>query len=229
MKTGKNSIVLVEDDKDLGMLLSEYLILHNFDVRLCSDAESAPTDFSNDQLLILDVMLPKQSGFEFAKKVKKRFPKLPIIFLTAKSQKKDIIEGLKLGADDYITKPFEIDELILRIKNLIKRTGKSGWEINIGNLTLDTKNLTLSNNKDQEIQLTEREFLILELLVQNTNQLTRRKEVLEKVWGEDDYFHGRSMDVFIVKLRKYLKLDSSISLKNIRGIGFKLEVEKPIK
>lgn len=217
-------VLLVEDDRDLGNILAEYLRIKGYRVELVTDGETALSMLSNDWLIvILDIALPGISGFEVAEKIRKRGLNMPFIFLTAKGQKKDRIHGLKLGADDYITKPFEVEELLLRVQNILKRSGNqtsSAREIN--NLRLDSENLHLQVS-DQSFDLTEKEALLLALFIDNKEQLLKRDFILNEIWGDDDYFNGRSMDVFISRIRKYIAGCPELNLVNVRGVGFRLE------
>ncbi len=217
-------VLLVEDDRDLGNILAEYLRIKGYSVELVTDGETALTMLSNDWLIvILDIALPGISGFEVAEKIRKRGLNMPFIFLTAKGQKKDRIHGLKLGADDYITKPFEVEELLLRVQNILKRSGNqtsSAREIN--NLRLDSENLHLQVG-NQSFDLTEKEALLLALFIDNKEQLLKRDFILNEIWGDDDYFNGRSMDVFISRIRKYIAGCPELNLVNVRGVGFRLE------
>ena len=222
----KARILYVEDDETLSFVTSDNLSLNGYDVVHCLDGESALIAFGNGHfdLCLLDVMLPKKDGFSLASDIRKKNPEIPILFLTAKSMKEDRINGLKLGADDYITKPFSIEELILKIEVFLKRKFiniKQANKFTIGKLTFDYKNLTISAG-DSEKTLTQREADLLKLLIENKNNVIKREEILERVWGKNDYFLGRSMDVFISRLRKYLSDYENLKIDNIHGVGFKL-------
>lgn len=219
-------ILLVEDDQDLGNILAEYLRIKGYEVKLVDTGEAALSMLQQSWLIIiLDVALPGISGFDVAEKVRKAGMSVPFIFLTAKGQKKDRIHGLKLGADDYITKPFEVEELLLRVQNILKRSGQQNQRIQqIDNLSLDQDNLTLVVD-NQTFDLTEKEARLLALFIDNKGQLLKRDFLLNEVWGDDDYFNGRSMDVFISRIRKYLTASPKLSLVNIRGVGFKLLID----
>lgn len=229
----KIKILLAEDDKNLGDVLKEYLELKNYSVILCRDGKSAWEIFRKEKfdLAILDVMMPKQDGFTLAKDIRKSNTHLPIIFLTAKSMKEDKIEGLKIGADDYITKPFNMEELLLRIKVITRRVNRAKELANeqtifqIGKFTFDYNNQILQYKNKTE-KLTTKEADLLKLLCLNKNQTLKREDALIPIWGNDDYFKGRSMDVFIAKLRKYLEEDPKIEIANVHGMGYKLLVEE---
>lgn len=224
----KTKILLVEDDSDLGMVLKQYLEFSDFEVNWIPNPEIILNDkeiIKDYQLAILDVMLPIMDGFELSKEIRKTSD-IPFLFLTAKGQSIDKILGLKLGADDYITKPCEPEELILRIKNILKRQQKSANQIiRIGNYEFLPSQFRLSFEKEN-FQLTEKESELLLLLSQNNHKVINRKEILENLWGENDYFLGRSLDVFMTRLRKYLQKDTSIKFESVRGIGFKIEFKE---
>lgn len=223
-------ILLVEDDENLGTLLNDYLSVKGYNVLLATNGNEGLEKFNSDEfdLLILDVMMPKLDGFNLAKKIRATDKQTPIIFLTAKSMVEDKIEGLKIGADDYITKPFNTEELLLRIKNVLRRIennidrhdiGKT--KFTIGKFSFDYQKRLLKL-EDKEIKLTSKEADLLRLLCLYQNNLLDRKTALENVWEEDNYFTSRSMDVYISKLRRYLKADTSIEIINMHGSGFKL-------
>jgi len=231
MEQKKEHILLVEDDENLGFILKDYLELCDYQVVLKKNGETGLAAFKSDKfdLCILDVMMPLKDGFTLAKEIKEIDNNMPIIFLTARSVKEDRIKGLKLGADDYISKPFSSEELSLRIKAILRRTKTeiSGEEKNnyrIGKYKFDVKNQLLKIN-GQEKRLTKRETDMLKMLCRHKNNLLRRDLALKVIWGANDYFMGRSMDVYITKLRKYLKDDSTVSILNIHGSGFKLEIK----
>lgn len=229
--TLKKKILLAEDDTNLGSVLQDALEMKNYDVILKRDGEEALSEFKNNKydLCVLDVMMPKKDGFTLAKDIRKLNSKVPIIFLTAKNQKEDTIEGLKLGADDYMTKPFNVDELALRMENIFKRLPKAEigdkTSFKIGLFDFDSSRRLLKGGKE-EIKLTTKESDLLRLLAVFVNQLLEREVALNEVWGNNSYFAGRSMDVYIAKLRKYLKDDPNIEIQNIHGTGFKLVVRK---
>lgn len=219
-------VLLVEDDIDLGDLLKQYLEVKNFSVRRVFDGIEARKELKENvyDILILDVMMPREDGFELAEKLQKQHPQLPFIFLTARKLKEDIITGLKLGADDYITKPFDVDELILRIQNILKRKQRieplKTQITQIGKFTFELENLTLIH-ENYKINLTQKEAELLNYFVQHRSQLIRREYVLNLLWKETDFFSGRSLDVFVSRLRKYLSADPSIEIESVRGIGFR--------
>ena len=217
-------ILLAEDEPSLGQIIKESLETRNFEVLLCEDGEEAYSTFlsENPLLLVLDVMMPKMDGFTLAKKIRKENQNIPIIFLTAKSQTEDVVEGFNLGGNDYLKKPFSMEELIVRINALLKRNiTPISDEISIGKFTFNLKKQTLQFNNVTE-KLTHREANLLYYLIKNKNQVLERSFILNKLWGDDDFFNARSMDVFITKLRKKLKSDTSIQIINVRGYGYKL-------
>lgn len=225
-------ILLAEDDASLGMLLNEYLKAKGFDVDHVKDGLEAYQSFSstNYDLCIFDVMMPKEDGFSLAKRIRAMGSDVPIVFLTAKSVKEDIIEGFNIGADDYITKPFSMEELISRIEAIMRRVNKGNAtneqnNYNLGIFNFDVIKQTITSN-DKTHKLTTKESELLKLLCQNKNGLLERNFALKQIWQEDSYFNARSMDVYITKLRKYLKEDSSIEIINIHGKGFKLIVSE---
>lgn len=226
-------LLLAEDDFDFAAILKQYLELHQFEVIWAENGEIALDYFKNQtfDICVFDVMMPKLDGFSLAEKIIKINPEIPFIFLTARKLKEDKIIGLKLGADDYIIKPFEVDELILRLQNILKRIEqKRSLEgnniIEIGSYIFDNERLTL-NNKNHVQQLTEMEASLIEYLYLNHNQLLKRDQILMSVWKKDDYFSGRSMDVFISRLRKYFNSDPKIKIESVRNIGLEFKIEKP--
>lgn len=219
-------ILLAEDDHNLSSLLQEYLELKGFNVTLCPDGEVALDTFSHNEfdLCVLDIMMPRLDGFELAKEIKRLDKEIPIIFLTAKSMKEDKLEGFNIGADDYLTKPFSMDELLARVNAVLRRTQKPVPEEEIysfGQFTFDYKTQKL-NIGDKEDRLTTKESELLRLLCQRVNDVLEREIALKRIWGNDSYFTARSMDVFITKLRKYLKPDPSVQIVNVHGTGYKL-------
>ncbi|HAN00079.1 MAG TPA: DNA-binding response regulator [Marinilabiliales bacterium] len=223
----KIQILLVEDDLNLGFLTSEFLESEDFAVKLCRDGESGIKAFMEQsfQICILDIMLPKIDGYQVAKELRKINPKIPILFLTAKNLKEDKHKGFELGADDYLTKPFDEDELLWRIQAILKRVAQapnpSPDPIQIGKFHFEPSNQLLKLGTKEQ-RLTERESKVFELLCLNRGNLVRREDLLQTIWGENDYFAGRSLDVFITKLRKYLKDDPSVVIENVPRVGFLL-------
>ncbi|MCZ2442651.1 MAG: response regulator transcription factor [Flavobacteriales bacterium] len=231
MEEVKPKILLVEDEINLGNLLNDYLSVKGFDPVLCTDGQQGFDAFTKSKfdLCILDIMLPIKDGFTLAKEIRQADPFVPIIFLTAKSLPDDKIEGFKSGADDYMTKPFNMEELLFRIKAILKRAstvpGINDEEGNfiIGNYTFDTTKQILKMG-DEERKLTSKESELLRLLCQNMNKTLDRNFTLKTIWHDDSYFNARSMDVYITKLRKYLREDPRIEILNVHGKGFKLLV-----
>lgn len=225
--TGKKKILLVEDDPALGFVIRDNLLRKGYTVELCTNGEEALTVFSKIEfhLCILDVMLPSKDGFAVSQHIRLHNKDIPILFLTAKSMLEDKLEGFRSGADDYITKPFNLEELFFRIEVFLRRNKNTDTHENtfrIGVFEFEYASLTLKTKKDRKI-LTQKEADVLKLLYQNRDRILKREEILTAVWGDDDYFMGRSMDVFISKLRKYLKDDPRIEIVNYHGVGFKLE------
>ena len=223
----QKKILLCEDDENLGMLLSEYLQAKNYDATLCKDGEEGYREFLKNKfdICVLDVMMPRKDGFTLCGDIKQVNPDMPVIFLTAKALKEDVIDGFKLGADDYITKPFSMEELVLRIEAILRRVkGKKGKEVTmykIGAFTFDTQKQTLMI-EDKVTKLTTKESELLSLLCAHVNTILERNYALKTIWIDDNYFNARSMDVYITKLRKHLKDDRSIEIINIHGKGYKL-------
>ncbi|MFC4722423.1 response regulator transcription factor [Geojedonia litorea] len=228
MSIALTTILLAEDEPALGMIIKESLETRNFKVLLCENGEKAFEVYKSHQpeILVLDVMMPKKDGFTLAKEVRAIDDTIPIIFLTAKSQTQDVVEGFTVGGNDYLKKPFSMEELIVRINNLLNRTKlqKASEILKLGNYTFDFPKQTLQFNEDTPIQLTHREAHLLFHLIKNKNQVLDRSLILNKLWGNDDFFNARSMDVFISKLRKKLQRDESIQILNVRGFGYKLIV-----
>ncbi|NMC38108.1 MAG: response regulator transcription factor [Bacteroidales bacterium] len=222
-------VLLAEDDRDFGNILSQYLTISGFEVILARDGKEAINLFRSTKpdICVLDVMMPEMDGFSVGEQIKQAQPEEPVIFLTAKSLKEDIIRGLKIGADDYITKPFDPEVLILRIKNILRRAYSSmNDEFRISSTVLKFNTLELICGRVRE-KLTLKEAQLLRYFIINRNKVLAREDILNEIWGEDDYFLGRSMDVFISRLRKYLAGDSNIDIRTIRGTGFILEEVKP--
>lgn len=231
MKDQRASILLVEDDSNLGFVIQDNLRLKKFNVSLYADGQTALKAFLNNQydICILDVMLPKKDGFQLASEIREINKNTPIIFLTAKSMTEDKIRGFKLGGDDYITKPFDFEELYLRIDAILKRTmdeesDEKPNDFKIGKYLFEPELQKLSVG-EEIIKLTLKERDLLKLLCLQQNKIVSREIILKSIWGKDDYFSGRSMDVFISKLRKYLSQDPKINIMNIHGVGFKMIIE----
>ena len=219
-------LLLAEDDIDFGNILSQYVSLSGFEVTLARNGREAWDLFhsSRPDICVLDVMMPEMDGFTLAEKMRAEDPGIPFIFLTAKSLREDMIKGLRLGADDYITKPFDPEMLMLRINNILRRVYSAVEdEYTISKTTLKYNSLELITPEGKE-KLTLREAQLLRHLIMNRNKTLTREQILTEIWGQDDYFLGRSMDVFISRLRKYLAADNGISLRTLRGMGFVLEV-----
>ena len=220
-------ILLCEDDENLGMLLREYLQAKGFEAVLCPDGEVGYREFQKAKfdICVLDVMMPKKDGFALAQDIRQQNAEMPIIFLTAKVLKEDILEGFKIGADDYIPKPFSMEELVLRIEAILRRVkGKKSREntvYHIGRFTFDTQKQLLTIGEKQT-KLTTKENELLALLCAHSNEILQRDYALKTIWIDDNYFNARSMDVYITKLRKHLKDDDQIEIINIHGRGYKL-------
>jgi two-component system, OmpR family, response regulator len=224
----KLRILLVEDDNNLGLLLRNYLTAKNYETDLFTNGSLALEAFPTGSyaLCILDIMMPKMDGLTLAKEIRLTNSEIPIIFLTAKNQKEDIIDGFKSGADDYITKPFSMEELLYRIKAIVRRTTSPALNKNIelytiGGYSFDPLKQKLVH-KDQTIKLTTKESELLELLCRHGNEILERNFALKTIWIDDNYFNARSMDVYITRLRKYLKKDPSVKILNVHGRGYKL-------
>ncbi len=225
----KVRILLAEDDPNLGTLLKDFLEAKDFETVLCTDGDKAFKTFSKQQFdfVILDVMMPVKDGFTVAKEIRTINKKIPLIFLTAKSMKEDTLQGFSLGADDYITKPFSMEELLMRITAILRRSDNNQFEpddprvFSIGEFVFDYDRQLLKI-EDEETKLTTKENELLHLLCINKNGVLERNYALNAIWGDDNYFNGRSMDVYIAKLRKHLRNDGHIEIINIHGKGFKL-------
>lgn len=219
-------ILLAEDEPALGQIIKESLETRNFEVTLCENGEVALKKYQTEvpELLVLDVMMPKKDGFTLAKEIRDIDDTIPIIFLTAKSQTQDVVEGFTIGGNDYLKKPFSMEELIVRINNLLNRSReqKQSEIIQFGLLTFNFPKQTLQFKDEEKMPLTHRESHLLFHLIKNKNQVLDRSIILNKLWGNDDFFSARSMDVFITKLRKKLSQDESIQIINVRGFGYKL-------
>ncbi len=222
-----NHILLVEDDIDLGSVVKQYLEMSGFEVDLAQTGSQALDNLLHSpakyQLVLIDVSMPGMDGFELALHIKERGIPLPFLFLTARNEKADRIKGLELGADDYISKPFDVDELVLRMNNIIRRHPTSRIDPNLilrGDLRFSKSSLKLTVKDEKEITLTPKEAELLDFLIQNENRVIKRSEILIRLWGEDDYFLGRSLDVFISRLRKYLNKSTHFRINNVYGVGF---------
>ena len=232
MSERKASILLVEDDQNLGFVVQDTLKRKGFNVHLCRDGKEGLKQFNEHpyDLCVLDVMLPQKDGFSLAEDIRSINAQVPIVFLTAKSQTEDRITGFKAGGDDYLTKPFSHEELILRIEAILRRTHGRSEDLRtrdrfeVGAYTFDHRNLQLIH-PEEERKLTKKEAEVLRLLCMHQDQVLPRELVLNMVWGDDTYFLGRSLDVFISRLRKYLKRDTNVQIVNVHGVGFKLQVD----
>ena len=232
-----NRILLVEDDQNFGDVLRSYLEMHEYEVTLATDGAQGLESYNQGEfdLCIFDVMMPKKDGFTLAKEIREQDQDMPIIFLTAKTMKNDVLEGFKIGADDYITKPFNSEELLYRIQAILKRSQTKAdpreeiKEFSIGKYHFNYPLRILTYNLDEEDEeknkLSPKEAQLLRMFAIYMNDILPRSEALNKIWGEDNYFTARSMDVFVTKLRKYLKNDENIEIVNIHGNGFQLLVK----
>ncbi|PKW30043.1 response regulator transcription factor [Flavobacterium lindanitolerans] len=229
----KKHILLAEDDFDYASILKQYLEFSGFDVTWAKDGKEALKLFPDAQpdICVFDVMMPQMDGFTLAEKVVDTYPETPFIFLTAKSMKEDKIKGLRLGADDYIVKPFEVEELILRITNILKRVQKTAPQhtadkkFKIGQYLFDSENYLLTHENITH-RITEKEAHLIQFLYASKNKLVKREDILKEIWGNDDFFSGRSMDVFISRLRKYFSEDPAISIPSVRGLGFEFNIKE---
>ena len=232
MKTNKK-ILLVEDDSNFGRILKEYLSINKYNVDLASNGIEGYEKFTRSEydLCILDVMMPYKDGFTLAKEIREKNDQIPIIFLTAKTLKEDVLKGYKIGADDYLTKPFDSEILLAKIKslfsrkNLLKSDSSSVYEFSFGKFNFNSKLRILNHGSRESIKLSPKENELLKMLVLNLNDLLPRDIALNKIWRDDNYFTSRSMDVYIAKLRKYLETDNKIKIINIHGEGFRLTVD----
>ena len=230
----KNKILLAEDDQNLGFVIKDLLQSEGYKVEWVKDGNAALKTFVNGNfdLCVLDVMMPRKDGFTLADDIRKSDKKTPIIFLSAKNMKEDVIKGFKAGGDDYITKPFNTDEFKLRVLAMLKRTKVEEAPVEMkanyvfGKYKFDHKNLTLQFQNKEAMNLTAKEADILQIFAHHLGEVVSREDILKRVWGDDDYFIGRSMDVFISRIRKYLKDDERLQIINIHGVGFKLVLEK---
>lgn len=233
METENKKILLVEDDPNFGSILKDYLILNDFEVTLAKNGMEGFEKFKKDtfDLCILDVMMPYKDGYTLAKEIREKNKDVPIIFLTAKSMKEDVLKGYKVGADDYLNKPFDSEVLLMKIKAIIQRKAAdtksdvTKFEFQIGNFHLNSKLRFLTYKNEEPIKLSPKENELLKMLAIYENDLMPRELALTKIWRDDNYFTSRSMDVYIAKLRKYLKPDDEVEILNIHGEGFRLVVK----
>ena len=234
MEKAQKKILLVEDDPNFGSVLKDYLSLNDYDVTLAKNGMEGFEKFKKDNyhLCILDVMMPYKDGFTLAKEIRERNKEVPIIFLTAKAMKEDVLKGYKVGADDYLNKPFDSEVLLMKINAIMLRKVKDSiadsatFEFKIGAFDLNSKLRFLTIGEDEPIKLSPKENELLRLLALHENDLMSRELALTKIWRDDNYFTSRSMDVYIAKLRKYLKKDENVEILNIHGEGFRLVVNK---
>ena len=225
-------VLFAEDDFDFADVLKQYLELYNYQITWAKDGEEALLLFQKEtfDICVFDVMMPKMDGFTLAEKIIDSNPETPFIFLTARKLKEDKLKGLQLGADDYIVKPFEADELVLRLNNILKRGEQKNQitisvdEITIGNYIFDPKRLELKLSNHTQ-RLTEKEVALILFFLKNKNQLIKRNDILQSIWGNDDFFSGRSMDVFISRIRKYFSNDNRITIESIRNVGLEFKIK----
>ena len=233
MENENKKILLVEDDPNFGSILKDYLILNDFDVTLAKNGMEGFEKFKKDtfDLCILDVMMPYKDGYTLAKEIREKNKEVPLIFLTAKSMKDDVLKGYKVGADDYLNKPFDSEVLLMKIRAIIQRKSSevkadaTKFEFIIGNFHLNSKLRFLTYKDTEPIKLSPKENELLKMLAIYENDLMPRELALTKIWRDDNYFTSRSMDVYIAKLRKYLKMDDEVEILNIHGEGFRLVVK----
>jgi two-component system, OmpR family, response regulator len=234
METENKKILLVEDDQNFGAILKDYLSLNDFEVTLAKNGMEGFEKFKKDNfdLCILDVMMPYKDGYTLAKEIREKNKDIPLIFLTAKSMKEDVLKGYKVGADDYLNKPFDSEVLLMKIRAIIQRKATESknehvkFEFEIGDFHLNSKLRFLTFKNEEPIKLSPKENELLKLLALHENDLMPRELALTKIWRDDNYFTSRSMDVYIAKLRKYLKPDENVEILNIHGEGFRLVVKK---
>jgi len=234
-KEAKKKILLVEDDQNFGSILKDYLSMNDFEVTLAKNGMEGSDKFKRDKydLCILDVMMPYKDGYTLAKEIRERDQEVPIVFLTAKTLKEDVLKGYKVGADDYLHKPFDSEVLLMKIKAIIQRKSKetdkldsSKIDFQIGDFHLNSRLRFLSYKGEEPVKLSPKENELLKLLLLHENDLMSRELALIKIWRDDNYFTSRSMDVYIAKLRKYLKADPNVEISNIHGEGFRLAIKK---
>ena len=236
MSSENKKILLVEDDPNFGSILRDYLMLNEFEVTLAKNGMEGFEKFKKDNydLCILDVMMPYKDGYTLAKEIREKNKDIPLIFLTAKSMKEDVLKGYKVGADDYLNKPFDSEVLLMKIKAIIQRkasetkTDNTKFEFQIGKFYLNSKLRFLTFENQEPIKLSPKENELLKLLALYENDLMPRELALTKIWRDDNYFTSRSMDVYIAKLRKYLKLDEDVEILNIHGEGFRLVIKNKV-
>jgi two-component system, OmpR family, response regulator len=226
-------ILLVEDEKNFGMLLKDYLSMNGFSVELCEDGERGIESFRQNKfdLCIIDIMMPKKDGFTLGAEIRSLHKTIPMIFLTARSMREDVIRGYKLGADDYITKPFDSEVLLFKIKAVLNRHVPIECDSHlheIGSFSFNAKLRTLKKGSGLETKLSPKEAALLNLLCQHMNDVLLREKALKQIWKDDNYFTARSMDVYIVKLRKYLAPDANIQINNLHGNGYSLIVSQSV-
>ena len=232
MKTNQRRILLVEDDPNFGNILKEYLMINGYEVTLAKNGIEGFEKFKKEDfdLCLLDVMMPYKDGFTLAKEIREKNETIPLIFLTAKTMKEDVLKGFKIGADDYLSKPFDSEVLLAKIKSILGRRvmvatpDSEEMEFAIGAFNLNAKLRLLSYKEEKPVKLSPKENQLLRLLALHINDLLPREKALNKIWRDDNYFTSRSMDVYIAKLRKYLKHDQSVEILNIHGEGFRLVV-----
>lgn len=237
METENKKILLVEDDPNFGTVLKDYLAMNDYNVTHAKNGMEGFEKFKKDDydLCILDVMMPYKDGFTLAKEIREKNEEVPIIFLTAKAMKEDVLKGYKVGADDYLNKPFDSEVLLMKIKAIIQRkttdsiADSKQFEFQVGNFFLNSKLRFLSYNKDTPVKLSPKENELLRLLALHKNDLMPRELALTKIWRDDNYFTSRSMDVYIAKLRKYLGNDDDVEIINIHGEGFRLVVKSEVE
>jgi DNA-binding response OmpR family regulator len=236
MDMENKKILLVEDDPNFGAILKDYLMLNDFDVTLAKNGMEGFEKFKKDtyDLCILDVMMPYKDGYTLAKEIREKNKEIPLIFLTAKSMKEDVLKGYKVGADDYLNKPFDSEVLLMKIKAIMQRkqsenkTDNTKFEFTIGRFHLNSKLRFLTFGELEPIKLSPKENELLKMLALHENDLMPRELALTKIWRDDNYFTSRSMDVYIAKLRKYLKLDEDVEILNIHGEGFRLVIKNKV-
>jgi len=232
----KHRILFVEDEPDLGNVIKQYLEVMDFEIDWCTNGKTALSTFKDKanhyHILIVDIQLPGMDGFELAERISRMDSNIPFLFLTARNEKKDRLRGLKLGADDYISKPFDIDELVLRVKNILRRNNPTERSRQLpattecGDTILYKEQFKICIGDDKCITLTQREVELLEYLFLHKNRILKREEILEDLWGKNDYFLGRSLDVFISRLRKHLNNSKKITINSVYGVGFIFQVEE---